>query len=30
MLPILLICILCALVPWLVTLLPRLLMPNWV
>ncbi len=30
MLPILLICILCALVPWVVMLLPRLLMPNWV
>jgi tripartite ATP-independent transporter DctM subunit len=30
MLPILLICILCALVPWLVMVLPRLLMPNWV
>src|SRR5512145_926509 len=30
MLPILLICVLCALVPWLVMVLPRLLMPNWV
>jgi tripartite ATP-independent transporter DctM subunit len=30
MLPILLICLLCALVPWLVLALPRLLVPNWV
>jgi tripartite ATP-independent transporter DctM subunit len=30
MLPVLLICIVCALVPWLVMILPRLLTPNWV
>jgi len=30
MLPVLLICILCALLPWLVMVLPRLLTPNWV
>jgi hypothetical protein len=30
MLPILLICVLCALAPWIVLWLPRLLVPNWV
>jgi tripartite ATP-independent transporter DctM subunit len=30
MLPILLICVVCALVPWLVMILPRLLVPKWV
>jgi tripartite ATP-independent transporter DctM subunit len=30
MLPILLICVLCALAPWVVLWLPRLLVPNWV
>ncbi|HXV07179.1 MAG TPA: TRAP transporter large permease [Burkholderiales bacterium] len=30
MLPILLICFLCALAPWIVLWLPRLLVPNWV
>jgi len=30
MIPILLICIVCALLPWIVLVLPRLLVPNWV